>query len=419
MPAPAFDREIVVEQPMGLRRVGWLVAMLLSTATMAAGLAHALLRGAGSAWPGLGMLAFGLAAMVLSVVRFVRAGRKGNKAVMRVHAEGGALSVDGQPRFSRVKSAHVQPRDGAPWTVRVTGSRSVLGETVDLAMADEESADALMRALGVDPTHSIARFRVFQGVFANKTAQTVVSMMLAFGGFNMVNMLPVGLKFPALAILGVLTLINLTPSGVSVGPDGVLLRTALRRKFFPFSQMETAEPTEWGVAFVMKSGRRVELRTRPSKIAAKGTDETRDALLFRIKKGIAALGAAEPPADVSSLVARAGRSGEEWLRALGMVARSNMGYRVAAVPPEQLWRVVEDPGAEPTARAGAAMALRASLDGEGRARLRAAAANSVHPKVRVALDAVATSDGSDDDAVEEALLECDDDEGEARRARRH
>jgi hypothetical protein len=70
------------------------------------------------------------------------------------------------------------------------------------------------------------------------------------------------------------------------------------------------------------------------------------------------------------------------------------GYRHAAMPPERLWRVVEDPSADGTVRTGAALALAPSLDDAGRERLRAAADASVEPRVRVALATAATSAGA-------------------------
>ena len=65
-----------------------------------------------------------------------------------------------------------------------------------------------------------------------------------------------------------------------------------------------------------------------------------------------------------------------------------------AVPVEVLWRVVEDPTAATTARAGAAFALRSTLDDDGKARLRIVADACAAPKLRVALDELAT--GEDD-----------------------
>jgi hypothetical protein len=158
----------------------------------------------------------------------------------------------------------------------------------------------------------------------------------------------------------------------------------------------------------MKSGRTIELRTQRQPLARKASSETRDALLVRIRAGIAALEGGRTE-DVSSLVARGGRPLDEWMRALTALSSEGGGYRATALPAERLWRVVEDPAADPTARAGAAAALRATLDDEGRTRLRVIAESSVHPRVRVALDAVAASSSDHDERLEEALDACEDD----------
>jgi hypothetical protein len=54
------------------------------------------------------------------------------------------------------------------------------------------------------------------------------------------------------------------------------------------------------------------------------------------------------------------------------------------------WRTVEDPASDRRRRAGTAVALRESLDEVGRVRLRVAAAASASPRLRVALEKVAS-----------------------------
>src|SRR5262249_62187220 len=76
------------------------------------------------------------------------------------------------------------------------------------------------------------------------------------------------------------------------------------------------------------------------------------------------------------------------------------GLRSAAVPDEELWRVIEDPTAPMDARAGAAAAIGRDLDEAGRTRLRVAAAACAAPKLRVALSAVA-----DEEEIEGAFAE--------------
>ena len=94
------------------------------------------------------------------------------------------------------------------------------------------------------------------------------------------------------------------------------------------------------------------------------------------------------------------------------------GFRVASVPLERLWRVVEDPRADRDARTGAAIALAPALHDDDRARLRAVADGCAEPRLRVALATAAKEASAPDDALAEALdaLEGEGDDGPAVRA---
>jgi hypothetical protein len=128
--------------------------------------------------------------------------------------------------------------------------------------------------------------------------------------------------------------------------------------------------------------------------------------LARVLPAHAASLAGEPLVHTVALVARGGRTAADWLEALGGLLRGDAeSYRSNAIPAENLWRVADDPAAEETARVGAAIALRASLDEEGRARLLQIAEASASPKVRVALRAAASVEG--DEALVEALEACE------------
>ena len=111
--------------------------------------------------------------------------------------------------------------------------------------------------------------------------------------------------------------------------------------------------------------------------------------------------------------ARAGRETDAWLREVAGATDQNASYRTPAVPPEELWRIVEDTAAPATARAGAAAALRHDLDYDGRVRLRAAADACAAPRLRVALETVATSD----DDLRTVFEPLEDHEAPQRRAR--
>lgn len=114
-------------------------------------------------------------------------------------------------------------------------------------------------------------------------------------------------------------------------------------------------------------------------------------------------------------LARAGRGTRAWLREVALASDDRASFRVPAVPAEALWRVVEDPAAASTARAGAALALRARLDDEGRTRLRVLADACAAPRLRVALQQVAST--AEAEALEEAFEALQDDEHRAEERR--
>jgi len=87
------------------------------------------------------------------------------------------------------------------------------------------------------------------------------------------------------------------------------------------------------------------------------------------------------------------------LRAIGSGAR--LDHRTPPVPPESLWQAVESAGAEPAVRAAAAVALRETIDLEGRRRLLELAEATASRRLRIALQAVAGD--RDDEALAEAL----------------
>ncbi|HEY2365201.1 MAG TPA: hypothetical protein VGH87_02405, partial [Polyangiaceae bacterium] len=324
-------------------------------------------------------------------------GARARHREVTVRAERGTLSIDGRVRFRKIGSAYLQPREGLPPSVRVSNGF----DAIDVSIGDEASALELLRALGTDPAQSIARFRVYEGVFANKKAQTVVTMMIGIGAINALNLLPASIKGVGFLALALLTILNALRSTVLVGPDGIRVVSPWRlvRKFISFADVARAEASAWGVTLTLKSEKTIELRTAAQ---AKTKDETRDALVARVNAGIASLVARGPSVDAAALVARGGRAIDEWMKALAAIANPKASYRAPSVPVESFWRVLEDPAADPTARVGAAMALRKQLDDEGRARVRVVAENSAHPKVRVALDALA---GDRDEELHAALVE--------------
>jgi hypothetical protein len=180
------------------------------------------------------------------------------------------------------------------------------------------------------------------------------------------------------------------------------------RRFYPYAEIVDLFPADNGVQLLTKKGT-VNLATSPARHRSYAQYyERRDAVAVRIREGLTAFRAGQGAANVAALVSRSGRTAEDWLKALRDLATGGE-YRSAAVPSDQLWRIAEDPSSPPSARVGAAVALRSSLDEAGRSRLRAAASATVSPRVRVALDRAASAE-ADDTAMREALQQCEEEE---------
>jgi hypothetical protein len=90
-----------------------------------------------------------------------------------------------------------------------------------------------------------------------------------------------------------------------------------------------------------------------------------------------------------------------WLADIASLRSGAPQYRESAMRDEDLWEIVESSSAPEDARAAAALLLRGDEeDAPARARLRIAADAIVSPKLRVAIEAAASSDVA---AAEDAL----------------
>jgi hypothetical protein len=291
-----------------------------------------------------------------------------------------------------------QPRASTSPTVQLVNKRRRVVFEADVA--NEAEAVALLKELGVDASKRRATFSIASPVAQSQWRSAGV-IALTMGASSMVrNVIPHFGMLQALVVLSAVIFL-LIPARIDVGLDGVLIRWMGTRKFIPLASIKTASATEsTGIRLELRDGKTETIQTASGKQRYNGGAhrEHRDLVLVRIREALAAHGAVESGADVAALVARAGRTIDEWKTALTKLAGAQASYREAAVRDEDLWRLVEDPRADEDARAGAALVLRSKLDDDGKARVRIAAEASASPKLRVALEAA--SDGSEEAAFE-------------------
>lgn len=291
------------------------------------------------------------------------------------------------------------------------------GGVRELRVKNMATGRRLLRAIGVEGQVSGRSVRLSSRVFHSPGAFARVALVAAllpplFAAIGFAShgsrVLFVGLVGAAAAMVAFVLASVLSSTTVEVGEEGLAIRWLGRRRRIGYADVVSARlyeeapalsgRREQGIAILLRSGELVRLP------AGSGSDaEGLPALLERIEDAIGRSRRGEA-APEEAMVARRGRPLPEWLkalRALGSGARAD--HRTAPLPSDVLWRLVEDAGAAPEARAGAAVALSGSLDDAGRTRLRVAAEKTDLPRLRVAIEAAAT--GDDGAAVEQALAE--------------
>lgn len=291
---------------------------------------------------------------------------------------------------------------------------------VDVVVASLQEGDSLMAALGLTADTSVARYQMKCGRFRDNlvrysiaTGLMIFALMGPFvlGGLarrfepsTFGGVAPILLRAIALAGMGgsVVLCGFLVRQFVTVvvGPDGVWLRRWLGRpRFVPIGAIASARCDKADVALCLRDGTSILLSTSWKHRTTAWVEE--DASVFTSRVNASVDACRHPRAATSLSVARAGRRCDEWIDALCDLRLAYSSMRQSAPPRELLWRIVEDALAAPTERAGSAMILREGLDPSERARLQAAARASAAPRLRSALDLLASS--ADDALVIVAL----------------
>lgn len=331
----------------------------------------------------------------------------------RVTADARGLFVDDAPIVARAALRHAYILvDGDRTYLRLV-RQTMIVRPIDVEVADEAEAQRLLTALRFDAQRSVAEFIAIDGTTKShrrRSALVQLQSCVLFGGSLLLLLMrdELGRAFPLWPAMLLLYLLGTgrivfaaraQQARVLVGADGVYLRRLLRApRFISFRDLDdvTLEASDITLRLVDGSSLSVHYP---------GDDRGGEpaALVARIREAHAAYRAA-PPSSAHRL-GRGGRSTSAWIEHARSLREDSTTYRAAAVPDEQLWRIVEDAAASPAERAGAALALRRDLDDAGRARLRLAAEACAEDRLRVALE---TATSEDDAALALALEPLDD-----------
>jgi hypothetical protein len=340
---------------------------------------------------------------------------------LRVAVRGQLEAGDDGLIFSGKKLAHLRdlragflvPSWGKPPRVRL--ERRFPRGAIELRPRNDAEGHALLRALGLDASQVVARF-----TFASRARADARVIAV---GWTLLVLFLVGLPILASALAdpgAFLVLVGLIgfgllivwlvvmalPTRLVVGSDGVLVSWFWRKRFLPYSLVRAVRPygsgSEQGVGVWSADGRVIKLPIKPQ-LTQELNEQQTELVTQRIQQAIAGHASRRHEGPIR-LPERGNRSALEWIRVLrasGSGAAAD--HRTAPVAADELWRVIEDPGAEPIARASAAVAVGGGLDRDGRTRLRVAAQATAAPEVRRLL-ALAAEEDAEEEQLARALL---------------
>jgi hypothetical protein len=316
-------------------------------------------------------------------------------------------------RFSRASAA----------VVRVQRKLTV---PIDVELASDTDADDLLQALAKDSQRATASFVATRGgmksrlrtfvavIFLPFVATLAMPFLFSMGPGSLVarNALMIGASFMVMGAVASLALAFAQLRRVTrlvVGADGVLARGTFRRNvFYPYREMIEVKRDDSDVVITLASTTNEVVRYGlggARKVYGAESAVALEACFARIVEARARHLAGESASDLASVLSRGSRDVLTWRRSLEGLLGDSATYRTPALPPDRLWRVLEDPTQHEAARAGAAVALRGTLDDASRGRLRVATAACASSELRGAFEAT-LDEGNDEEhegRIERAL----------------
>jgi len=321
-----------------------------------------------------------------------------------VSAGADGVRVDGRLEVPRaeLRTGFVVPYFGALPRVRLV--RRGLRPSVELEAADLGAARAALERLGLDPTRTSLELDL-PSPLAGRSWIIPVSFAVSVGMSLFLDG-DVGSSL-LLASLAAYVLLRALPGRLAIGLDGLSSRWLFWRRVHRYEDLTRVDPFQ--VASPKPASGLVLTRTDGSKhhvrVTYKGLDHSPTTAAYeRISEAVDAYRRGAR-GHAGGELERGERSLAEWVAALKRVGHGAAAtHRAAPVDPDRLLELVEDASARPVTRAAAAVALRATADDATRERVRVAAAASIMPSVRVALERASREETSDA-GLEEALAE--------------
>lgn len=315
---------------------------------------------------------------------------RGAQRVIARDAVAGAMIVEREAFGAFVPTVEVELADGDTLTVR---------------LRDPSQARSLVAALGFGPGGRRVRARLakptrrllhpLMGACFYVVAVAVTRLFLTtdVGPGSVGNLVAASYPLLALALYEVAKRVIASPE-VTVGDDGVAVKTVTGRSYVPLRDVEAVGGSAVSpFVITRRGGKRVG-------VGGLLLDAARKTAIARAIEERIGPAAASP--ERHAHYARDDRPVAAWRDHLARAA-SEAGYRATAATADEAMAVLRSAHATADQRVGAALALRAA--GAPPERIRVAAAAAADDRVRVALEAVAAAESAEDDAaIEKAVL---------------
>lgn len=368
-----------------LARVGAVAAAVLMLATIAIG-----------AGPHLELSAFAIAGLLFVGGELIQRGG----ASMRQNPGTLAAGREGLYAGERLLVPRARVRGALPTRHRDMGDVLLLLTDSGPLLIDVDRADTTRRLAGAleldaERRRTEVRYPTPMGILI---AVAVASSLLLAG---LVSALWPNAPAPIAMALVPLAAIMLVETTLTLGDDGVSLRTLGRERFIPYADVANVNAAESANAhqrvapqLEMRSGRGVKLG-RPPALQSRSGVQIDEAVLDLLREGLESYRtrAERAPVLPLSLSAQSTGSPADRVRALTAKDHDDGAYRRSATDKDALRRAVDEPTLSPRLRAEAALALGAAGNPDDLERIRRVAERSACRPLRQLFEAVADGAG--------------------------